>query len=154
MDINRGFKIDNPNAFVVWYTTERELASTLGSQLRRITNGYYTLTCESLGGLKHELGFHFEPRNHGRLRELEFFRRAYPDQSASFAEFEEHFEREFGPPCRTTPGSEGFPSYEWTFKNVTIRHYVFDRFGPEEHLEIHKGAPNIITRLRLFLGIR
>lgn len=139
MNIHDGFKIDRPDTFVPWGITEAELMSLLGEYgLRNVTQGYYTLTCETLGGLKHELGFHFTPRKSGRLLELEFFRRSYPDQAASYNEFQEYFERTFGKPSKTTPVNKGFSSHEWKVKGAKISHYVVDRFGPEEHVRIHK----------------
>ena len=140
MQINEGFKIDRPDAFVPWDTTALELVALLGQHgLRQVTEGYYTLTCETLGGLRHELGFHFAPLPDGRLSELEFFRRSYADQAASYQEFQEYFERAFGKPTHTTPGEEGFPYHEWRVRGATIVHYVFDRFGPEEHMRIRRA---------------
>ena len=84
------------------------------------------------------LGFHFEPRRGGRLVELELFRSSYPDLQASFEEFQLHLESTFGPARRTGPGDAGFTWYEWRREGSTIRHWVFDRFGPEEHVQIRK----------------
>lgn len=90
--------------------------------------------------MNHELGFHFKPRKDGTLHELEFFRRSYQDQEKSYNEFQHHFETAFGPPTETKPGPEGFPSHTWRLRGATIKHYVFDRFGPEEHMRIqHQG---------------
>ena len=139
MNVRDGFKIDRPDTFAPWGITETALMSLLGGYgLRKVTQGYYALTCETLGGLKHELGFHFTPRKNGRLLELEFFRINYSDQAASYSEFQEYFERTFGEPSKTTPGDEGFPNHEWKVNGVKILHYVFDRFGPEEHMRIQK----------------
>jgi len=150
MDINRGFQIDNPEAFIPWGITEQQLITILGKKLRLVTDGYYSLTCESLGGLKHELGFHFEPRRMGILKLLEFFRRSYPDLHNSFNEFQTFFVREFGAPTTSKPGSEGVPDHKWLSKNVIIRHYIVDRFGPEEHLTIEKS--NLKFRLASLLS--
>jgi hypothetical protein len=136
MNIDLGFQIDIPNVFIPWGITESELKKLLGSVLRHVTAGYYTITCESLGGMKHELGFHFEPRKNGKLNELEFFRRSYGDQVASYKEFQTHFEAVFGNPSRTQKGNEGFLLDQWNFEKTTIVHYVFDRFGSEEHMRI------------------
>ena len=88
MNIDFGFQIEAPNVLIPWGIDEGELEELLGSLLRHVTTGYYTITCESLGGMKHELGFHFEPRKDGKLNELEFFRRSYDDQDASYKEFQ------------------------------------------------------------------
>ena len=138
MDISEGFQIEEPDVFVPWGVSEAELSDLLGSHLRHVTDGYYTVSCHSLGGMKHELGFHFEPRHNGKLHELEFFRRSYADQAGSYKQFQRHFEQAFGPPDRTEPGTEGFASHEWHRPGAVIRHYVFDRFGPEEHMRIRR----------------
>jgi hypothetical protein len=136
MDLDSGFKIEDPPITVPFLIGEDELRKLVGSRLRHVTTGYFTVSCCSLGGLEHELGFHFEPRSGGRLVELEFFRRAYPDQAQSFAEFQKHFEREFGEPARTVDGPEGLPSHVWELGRFAIVHCVYDRFGPEEHMRI------------------
>ena len=69
--------------------------------------------------------------------ELEFFRKAYPSLSASYREFQKHLELNFGTPKSTSLGPEGFLSCRWTFEDINIQHYVFDRFGPEEHIRIN-----------------
>lgn len=137
MNINDGFQIDVPPVFVPWGVTEAELIRLLGEYgLHKVTSGYHTLSCVSLDGLTCEIGLHFTPRSLGLLRELEFFRRAYPDQVASFEEFQRDFEVAYGKPTRSTSGSEGFPYHEWRLGKVKIEHYVFDRFGPEEHMRV------------------
>ncbi len=140
MDLREGFQLDDPLVFVPWTVTDAGLRRLLWERgLRRVTTGYYVLSdCLSLGGLRCELGFHFVPRGGDRLDELEFFRRAYPDQAASFREFQECFERAFGPPTATRPGDEGFPSHEWAVPGARIVHYVIERFGPEEHMRIQR----------------
>jgi hypothetical protein len=139
MDISKGFQIEVPEVFVPWSVSQshlRELLSAYG--LREITTGYFTISCKSMGGMKHELGFHFEPRSGDTLYELEFFRRSYPDQKKSYQEFQNHFEAVFGKPTFTKPGNEGFNSCAWNLEDIEIVHYVFDRFGPEEHMRIRK----------------
>lgn len=139
MNIAEGFQIEVPDVFVSWGIREPDLRDLLdGLGLRHVTHGYYTLSCVSLGGMSHELGFHFFPRPGGILNELEFFRRSYDDQKASFDEFQSHFEAFFGKPTKEQKGAEGFPSYAWELNEVRIVHFVFDRFGPEEHMRILK----------------
>ena len=141
MDLSRGFTLEDPPVTIRFGISERELDQLLGERLRRITNVYYCLSCMSLGGLQHELGCHFKRGLFkGRLDELEFFRKAYPDPVASFDEFERHFELAFGPPIETTPGSEGLPNHRWLFPGFEIIHVVYDRFGPEEHMRIRAKA--------------
>jgi len=56
----------------------------------------------------------------------------------SYEDFQQHLEQTFGKPTITTPGSVGFPTHTWRFPGVDVFHYVFDRFGPEEHVGIKK----------------
>jgi hypothetical protein len=140
MDINKGFQIDSPKIFVKWDIDEKELTDLFnGHDLKHVTTGYYTTSCTSLNGLTCMLGFHFDPRSNGRLNELEFFRTNYDDQRKSFEEFQTHFVSVFGQPTETASGNEGFNNYAWQLNNVQIVHYVFDRFGPEEHMRIKKA---------------
>lgn len=85
------------------------------------------------------LGFHFKPRWHGRLKELEFFRDPSWTLAASYPDFQGHFEDVFGRPTRSQNGSEGFPSYWWELPEATIYHQVTMRFGPEEHMRIRRS---------------
>ena len=139
MDISRGFQIEQPAVFVPWGISEAALKKLFEpGALRHVTSGYFTVSCNSLGGLAHNLGFHFQPREAGALSELEFFRASYPDQAASFTEFQRHLEASFGPPTATKPGTEGFSSYLWQLQGADVVHYLFDRFGPEEHVRIRR----------------
>ena len=140
MDINKGFQIDNPKIFIPWDIDEKELTNLFnGHELKHVTTGYYTTSCTSLNGLTCMLGFHFDPRSNGRLNELEFFRTNYDDQRKSFEEFQTHFVNAFGQPTEAAKGNEGFEDYTWQLNNVQIVHYVFDRFGPEEHMRLKKA---------------
>jgi hypothetical protein len=141
MDLTIGFQLDDPRTFIPWEITQADLQRCLGNRLRKVTHGYFTISCSTLNGMSHELGFHFEPRHSDHLTELEFFRRSYRDQVSSFRDFQTHFEEAFGPPTRQTDGTEGFPSYEWVVPGARIVHFVIDRFGPEEHMRVQRVAP-------------
>lgn len=170
MNINIGFQIDQPNVFVPWDIDQKGLIELLrGHEVQKVAEGYYSISCISLEGLHHKLGFHFEikpdakkieefeklidsigtrirkvgpafnSKREGKLRELEFFREAYPILRESYDDFQSHFEKTFGKPFCTENKDSEFRHYEWQFKDVNIYHYVIDRFGPEEHLRITKG---------------
>lgn len=138
MNISDGFEIFEPRIFVPWGIECGALEQLLSSvtSLKKVTTGYYTIEAEPLEGLQCLMGFHLHQT--GRLNRLEFFRRDYSDQNASFESFQWSFEATFGKPNHSSPGDEGFPNHTWNLKDVTISHYVFDRFGPEEHMEIIK----------------
>jgi hypothetical protein len=136
VDLSQGFQIENPQVFVPWGISEVELVDLVPLAPHHVTTGYYVIDCTSLSGLSHALGFHFRPREDGKLRTLEFFRRSYLDMHRSFDEFQRHLEETFGPPASESDPYEGMPHYTWKVGKATIRHYVFDRFGPEEHVDI------------------
>jgi hypothetical protein len=136
LDIQLHFALQTPRVDVPYGITESELVALAGPLLRHVAKGYFTIECTSLPGLTHQLGFHFEPRSNGRLVELEFFGLSQSDQAASYNEFQRSFERYFGKPSRTTLGDGGFPNHEWVIGGVSIRHFVLERFGPEEHMRV------------------
>jgi hypothetical protein len=139
--VSAGFQLEKPRAFLLWGIDEAALVNELERfGLRRVTDGYYTIACTSLGGLKHMLGFHFEPRTSGKLARLEFFRTQYDDLKASFAEFQRHLTGAFGEPTEVGPISCGVPTYRWVIDTVVIVHSLFERFGPEEQLYIGNSA--------------
>jgi len=135
IDITNGFQIETPNIFVPWDIDERELKKIFkAGSLKHVTEKYYTTSCTSLNGLNCMLGFHFQLD--GELNELEFFRTDYSDPQKSFDEFQKYFVGSFGNPTKTSKGNEGFNNYEWNLGKVQIVHFVYDRFGPEEHMRI------------------
>lgn len=139
MDLSQGFQIERPNVFVPWDISETQLQQGFEElQLRRVTNGYFTAHCTSLEGLTHELGFHFYPRNDGRLVEFEFFRNSCPDLADSYQKFQHHLEAAFGQPTITVPGTEGFPSHTWRFPRAEVIHRVQEHFGPAEYVRVNK----------------
>jgi len=143
MNIDKGFKIDQPDIFVPWDINEQQLIKLFaGQKLTNVTNGYHTADCESLGGLKCKIGFHFEPLKNGLLNELEFFRTDYSDQRKSYEEFQNFFEQIFGRPTQTRMGTEGFQDHLWNIDGVQIYHTIYDRFGPEEHMTIKRTVQN------------
>jgi hypothetical protein len=149
MNLKDGFQIDEPHVFVPWSVTQAELRALLGPRLREVAQGYFTISCTSLGGMEHSLGFHFDPPASDNLTELEFFQASAMPLADSYADFQRHFEQAFGPPKRSRPGTEGFPTHEWAFPSllptVRIIHLVQERFGPEEHMRIRN-----VSRLTSF----
>ena len=137
MDLGNGFRIDQPPVVVLWGISESDLQSLLGPALRRVTEKYWVARVRVLGSLSCNLGFIFRDTC-GGLSELEFFRDSYQDQAASFEEFQRHFEAAFGVPTEQHPAAEGFPSYRWRVPGAEIVHFVFHRFGPEEHMRIRR----------------
>ena len=139
MDLSKGFQIEQPSVFVPWDTPESQFQSGFEQlRLRLVTHGYFTTHCTSLDGLSHELGFHFYPKNNGRLVEFEFFRSSSLALAASYQEFQHHLEATFGPSTITVPGSEGYASHTWRFPGAEVVHCVQEHFGPAEYVRIKK----------------
>ena len=135
MNLKEGFQIFDPPVFIPWDISESKLKTIVPEDaLNYVTRGYYTVKCEPLPGVKCHLGFHF--RNSSKLNELQFFRTAYPDLTASFTEFQSAAEAAFGKPTHSTQGSDGFLDHEWRIPGAKVYHYIFDRFGLEEHMKI------------------
>jgi hypothetical protein len=94
----RGFRIEQPS---ILFHGEFQRAGcsnfSLGCRCA-VSYGYFATSCVSLGGLQHELAFHFEGE---RLSELEFSWASYPaDLSASFADFQRHLRGHIRTPRR------------------------------------------------------
>ena len=169
LNLSLGYQIDEPKIFIPWDIDENGLYSLLDKHgLKKITDGYYYISCRSLGGLRHELGFHFQINNEkatqefekymaslgakvvkkieplqdkardGKLIKLEFFRKAPHDLKKSFDEFQSVVEVAFGKPQRSENPTSAEPYYEWRFRGIKIHHFILDRFGPEEHLAIEQ----------------
>lgn len=140
MDINKGFKIDNPNIFIPWDINVRQLKMIFeGHRLRRITNTCFETSGWTLNGLACKIAFRFGEID-GKLKEIEFSRAEYPDLRESFIDFQIHFECEFGNAHRKEKAYNGFYNYMWFFGDVLIIHYVFDESQPEERMKIRKRA--------------
>jgi hypothetical protein len=132
-----GFPIEVPALIVPWHINEHVLVQLLGKRLRHVTHGYYTTACTALAGLQIQLGFHFEPRRDGILREFEVFRGVSHDLQQSYSEFQHHLVRLLGKPATTgSDGGTGFDSHEWRGVGYRVVHLVKDRFGPEEHVRV------------------
>jgi hypothetical protein len=154
MNVENGVELERPAVLVPWSLTCDDLRALfpkpgLGRQgLKEVTARYFVLSdVVSLGGLTHELGFHFGVR--GTLTKFEYFRRSYPDLGDSYADFQAHLEQAFGPPTRRVKGHEGFDTCVWRLKGAEILHEIVDRFGPEEHVWIEPVSPasrNVVSR--------
>lgn len=141
-EIEKGFQIENPNVFVPWNISDQELKVLFSDhELKCVTTGYYVIKCQALNGIELNLGFHFIPRKNGYLKELEIFVNYHSDRDNTYSMFQTHLESVYGNPSKTESGTweKSKPSYTWISGSVSIYHYVFDRFGPEEHVRIKKS---------------
>jgi hypothetical protein len=141
MDLLSGFQLEQPHVLVRWGISEDQLQIIFtGMELRRVTDGYFVIRCQSLGSLSHMLGFHFTPRINGTLLEFELFSTNYPDLQASYQAFQQHLEMAFGPATATSAGTEGFDSHVWLLAGGKVMHYVQEHFGPAEYVRIERSG--------------
>jgi hypothetical protein len=141
MNISQGYEIEQPKVFVPWGITEKVLIGLVNaSSLRRVTKGQFSLSCISLGGLSHELSFHFKPRIDGSLKELEFYLKSARSLTQTFKRLQSHVEAIFGPPTITNHVRRSFPeySYIWNLKGVRIEHHVRERIWDTDVVRIIK----------------
>jgi len=141
MILSSGFEIEEPRVFVPWGISERVLVDLFGAyNLRKVTIGHYDVSCVSLGGLHHELSFHFKPRVGGVLIEMEVYLKASRSLTQSFKRLQNHFEAAFGVPSAAKHVRRSFPeySYTWKLKGVRIEHHVRDRVWDTDQVKVIK----------------
>lgn len=142
VDINRGFRIEDPDVFVPWGCTEEDLKALLSDcGLRPLGYGSYSMSCVSLGGLSHELGFSFSAETGGVLNQLNVYLRTgvhdRPSLDDSYALLQSHAEASFGLPTgRKQSAVPGFDDCIWTFGSVEIRHGIVEKVGPVEEFRL------------------
>jgi len=110
---------------------------------RQVTPLYYIARGTVLGGLQCQVGFHFEAKgSSSSLNKIQLFDNGERDIEASYRAFQDRLLQQFGPPTIQKAGalSSSMPDCEWRVGPARILHYVMDRFGPEEHLWIHKHS--------------
>ena len=143
-DIENGLLLEDPPTTVRWEITCEDLVRALGNAVREVAANCY------LGGPFRlyrdklcRIGFHFD---NDHLSAFELYWSDEGDLSKSFAEFQQWLEATFGPPTRRSDPdptkidlSAGYSHFDWEVGPVLIKHYVLDRFGPEEHVWIDKG---------------
>jgi hypothetical protein len=118
MDLAVGLALEDPDVMVPFGIDEPQLMALMPSA-RKVTAGYYVQEVVSLGGLRHMLGIHFDPRDGGRLREFEFFSREPAEVASSFADFDRHLRSTFGPPTESKVGDPW--NRDCAFRPVPIR---------------------------------
>ncbi len=109
-----------------------------GVKYDKVCKGYIVFPAKLFNGLDLMVGLHYV----GDFVEyIEIFRPLGHYNSPgfnildSFSEIHNAIVACYGNPQVATPGilSE-YPSEKWVNKNFVLEHYIFDRFGPEEHI--------------------
>lgn len=136
------FEINNPKLSITPGTRNfMELLKNTGVEYKAVTNGYIVFKgCVFDSEMPLMIGVHF---NKIKIKFIEIYRtREYYesenyDVDVSFAELSYVLKKKYGRPTITLPASlYGYPHEKWYTRSFTINHYIMDRFGPEEHLEI------------------
>ena len=138
-NLKNGVALEDPAGIIPWRTSPRKLAKMYPG-LKKITRGYYSLDVNFLNGLHCTMALNFRPSNCSGIR-FDIFRPAEYCKNhtlkESYGGFQKHIELALGKPSSTTHDPEsGFDSHVWKIGMVIVEHYVFERFGLEEHFYI------------------
>jgi hypothetical protein len=143
--LSKGFRIEDPEVLIAWGSPVAEVleafATKGAAEPRQVTPLYYTAPCTILGGLRCEVGFHFEGKgSSSSLKKIELFGNGERNIETSYRVFQDRLLKHFGSPTIEKAGTLGvsMPDCRWRVGSVAILHYAMDRFGPEEHLWIEK----------------
>ena len=137
-DIQMGLLISDPEVFVPWSMSEEDVPVLFRNcPVTFVTEGYYVMKGATLfGNLICNIGFHFD----NTLRRIEFFRNEYEDLRKSYDGFQRSIERVFGKPTNQSTDETGFLNCTWRISDdIRVTHYVIERFGLEEHLNIEQA---------------
>ena len=144
-DFKKGIFLEKPNVLIPWNIKPYKLNKLLGQHnLKKVTSSYYCIKTTFLNGLDCTIGFHFYFFG---IKFFEIFRSEdyYKNHTLldSYNEFQKHIELAFGKPSLTRKSTNpdfdvGFDSHTWKVGKRKVLHYVFERFGPEEHFHIER----------------
>lgn len=136
-----GFFVENPKYIIPFDITKDDISKIVLSSIKTITPNYFTTKCIALNGLEINLGLHFSDESHpGKLREFEVFFDTYSNLLDLYKQRQLHLEKTYGIPQTIKDGEyeKEMRFCQWIIGGTVISHYVFDRFGPEEHIQIIK----------------
>ncbi len=115
-----------------------------GTEYRKITIGYIVFTAKVFSeAMDLNVGLHYVANSLSYIelfRPEEYYSQDY-DIDRSFAQLQEYLTAVYGKPqyaCihKTTEKSADSHA-EWRLDGLQIKHWIMDRFGPEEHLQIY-----------------
>ena len=115
-------------------------ASTIEYTL--VTKGYITFAGKAFScDIPLIFGIHFNALKIEFIeifRPNEYYHSDIYDIYKSFSQLSEILRKQYGKPSMTTSASiEGQPCEQWHTSNYIVNHYIMDRFGLEEHLQIN-----------------
>ena len=136
---NVSFKIIEPDVELTASLPECiKRLNSAGVQYDKVCNGYIVFPAKLFNGIDLMVGVHYC----GVLVEyIEIFRAlGYYDSpdfkiNDSFNELHDAIVSCYGKPQVATLGIlNKYPSEKWINRNFVLEHYIYDRFGPEEHI--------------------
>ena len=137
------FSIDFPQ-ITLSPDTDTLIASLKSSAIEYtlVTDGYIIFAGRTFGcDIPLMFGIHFNVQNIEFIeifRPQEYYQSASYDIYQSFAQLSGILRMRYGKPLVTTAASMGGPPGErWYTSDYIVTHDIIDRFGPEEHLQIH-----------------
>ena len=132
------FKVDEPDIELTVSVSEclKQLKSA-NINYNKVCRGYVVFSANLFGGLDLMVGLHYKGAFVEYIeifRPIEQYNLPDYDINKSFSEIHDAIVSVYGKPSAEKPKyADGFPSERWIGRNYVIDHYVFDRFGPEEH---------------------
>ena len=132
-----GVQIEDPKVLIPWGICVNDLVSMFQYyNLSQVTEEYYYVENISFIGEKCNMGIYFKQT----LYKIAFWRDDYQgrdDYIKSFNNFQSALEKVFGQPTEQKQVLIDFENCVWYIgENITIQHFVLDRFGLEENLYI------------------
>jgi len=84
------------------------------------------LRCRLLGLPESPLHFHFQPRTHGRLTQVEFYRNPQHQKKKGFDELQRALEDRLGPPTRREDAAmDGVRPAFWQLGKISVSHEYY-----------------------------
>lgn len=140
-EIDNGLIIEEPEIVLPWSLQKKDFSDKFKC-IKTVSGNYYTINIV-LSGISfiNCAGLHFENE---RLSEIELFNneKSLPKSEICnvFRDHQSVLENFFGKPARNKlleKFIDVHKEYKWKFRNVTIIHKLWDRFGMEEELKIY-----------------
>lgn len=155
LTLSQGFRLEDPPLLIPWGLSRRQLVRLFAPYgLREINRDYYVLSCTSLCGLSHELEIRYDSCYGFSKYLLGFSSKEYSDQNQRYEGFQNHLEATFGPPTRTEPGEEGFPSHHWEIEEYEVSHVVYMHHDLQECVVISPQRNELSEIAELLLLFR
>ena len=141
--ISPTFVIDSPQISIAPNTQSfMKSLKTSAIEYTLVTDGYITFEGKAFAcDIPLMFGVHFNKLKVEFIevfRPLEYYQSESYDINESFSQLSKILRKQYGKPLVTTAALIGEqPCEQWHTSNYIVKHYIMDRFGPEEHLHIN-----------------